>query len=72
RLINEEIRQKARQLFRDDIRNGNFVREWSDEQAAGSKRLEELKAQSLQHPLSQCEESVIAAVQATVSLPKDK
>ena len=28
RLINEEIRQKARQLFREDIREGNFVREW--------------------------------------------
>lgn len=67
RLINEELRQQARQLFREDIRQGNFVREWSDEQAAGSKLLQQLREQALEHPMSRCEKSVIEAVQAAHS-----
>ena len=61
------MRQKARQLFREDIREGNFVKEWSTEQAEGSTELEKLMEQALQHPLSQCEKSVIEAVQAAKS-----
>ena len=52
-LLNDEIRQKARQLLRDDIQHGRFVQEWSAEQATGSKRLEQLRtgAQSRDEPL---------------------
>lgn len=64
RLLNDEIRRRARKLFQDDIRNGNFVDEWSDEQAGGSLRLEALKQEALEHPMSQCEASVIEAIQA--------
>jgi len=70
RLINEEMRQKARQLFREDVREGNFVKEWSAEQAAGSAELEKLKEQALQHPMSRCEKSVIEAIQGAQSSPK--
>ena len=45
RLINEEMRHTARQLLREDIQQGNFVREWSDEQASGSKLLDQLREQ---------------------------
>jgi len=72
RLINEELRQKARALFREDIRQGNFAREWSAEQAEGSKLLDQLHKQALQHPMSRCEQSVIEAVQAAHSISTDK
>ena len=62
-LINDTMRKKARELFEKDIRAGAFVKEWSQEQAEGSKRLAELKAQALKHPLSVAEEEVIRMVQ---------
>ena len=71
-LINDEIKEKARQLFREDVREGKFVREWSDEQATGSQQLDELKEKALQHPMSQCEQKVIAAVQAAHTDPQDE
>ena len=70
-LINNEIRERARKLFQEDIRQGKFVHEWSDEQASGSKLLEQLKEKALQHPMSRCERSVIEAVQAAHQLAAD-
>ena len=72
RLLNAEICQKARQFLREDIKLGKFVQEWSDEQAAGSGVLEQLRERALQHPMSRCEKSVIDAVQAAHSLPPDE
>lgn len=62
-LITDEMRARARESLRRDIAGGAFVREWSDEQAGGSARLDELRRRALAHPMSAAEEAVIAAVQ---------
>ena len=67
-LVTDAMREKARELFMRDIRNGAFVKEWTEEQAAGSKRLEALKKDALSHPMSQTELGVIEAVQGAHSL----
>lgn len=63
-LITQAMRERARASLLNDIKGGAFVREWSDEQAGGSRRLAELRARALAHPMSQAEDAVIAAVQA--------
>ncbi len=67
-LVTESMRAKARELFLRDIRGGAFVKEWSDEQAQGSERLEALRRAALEHPMSRTELEVIGAVQAARSL----
>ena len=64
-LISDEMRAKGKELFMRDIREGAFVKEWSDEQAGGAARLAELTEAALSHPMSKAEEGVIASVQAT-------
>ena len=63
-LVTESMRAKARELFLRDVRGGAFVKEWSDEQSRGSERLETLRRQALEHPMSRTELEVIAAIQA--------
>jgi ketol-acid reductoisomerase len=63
-LIGDAMRARARESLRADIKGGAFVREWSDEQAGGAARLEALRQRALQHPMSQAEDAVLAAVQA--------
>jgi ketol-acid reductoisomerase len=63
-LIDAAMRARAREILREDIKRGAFVREWSSEQAGGAVQLEALRQRALQHPMSQAEERVIAAVQA--------
>jgi len=67
-LINEAMCARAREILRGDIKGGAFVQEWSSEQAGGAVRLEALRQRALQHPMSQAEDDVIAAVQ-TVAQP---
>ncbi|MBI5095728.1 MAG: ketol-acid reductoisomerase [Candidatus Hydrogenedentes bacterium] len=67
RLIMDEMRQKAREFLRKDIKEGAFVREWSSEQDQGEGRLEALKKKALSHPMSQAEDAVIAMIQAAHS-----
>lgn len=67
-LVTDAMRAKARELFLRDIRGGAFVREWTQEQAQGSARLESLRKEALDHPMSKAELGVIAAVQSTHSL----
>jgi ketol-acid reductoisomerase len=62
-LINDAMRARAREILRGDIKGGAFVQEWSSEQAGGAARLEALRQRALQHPMSQAEDRVIAAVQ---------
>ena len=38
-LITDAMRARAREILRDDIKGGAFVREWSREQATGGTRL---------------------------------
>jgi hypothetical protein len=40
------------------------VQEWSNEQAGGADRLAALRKRALNHPMSQTEDAVIAAVQS--------
>ena len=62
-LINDAMRSRARTILAG-IHNGEFAREWSDEQASGALRLQELRQRALNHPMSLAEDGVIAAVQA--------
>lgn len=62
-LINDAMRSRARAIL-TGIHNGDFAREWSDEQASGALRLQELRQRALNHPMSLAEDGVIAAVQA--------
>ena len=68
RLITDEMRRTARELFRRDVRGGAFVQEWSGEQAAGAKRLDELRKRALEHPMSKAEVGVINAILAAHSM----
>jgi ketol-acid reductoisomerase len=62
-LIAEETKQKARAILRDDIKAGAFVREWSQEQAQGSKRLHTLMEKALAHAMSVAETEIIQKIQ---------
>jgi ketol-acid reductoisomerase len=62
-LVNEEIRTRMRETLVNDIKGGAFVREWSQEQATGSKALAKLKEEALKSAMSQAEEAVIPLVQ---------
>ena len=71
-LITEEMRQRAREILRKDIKGGAFVKEWSQEQASGSARLEALRRQVLAHPMSLAEDNVIRAIQSAHALDTRK
>ena len=62
-LIGDEMKKKARALLQKDIKEGAFVREWSQEQSEGSKRLKELREKALAHPMSMAEDEVIRQIQ---------
>ncbi len=69
-LINDDIRAKMRASVVNDIKDGAFIQEWSQEQAAGSNILERLRQAALANPMSQAEEEVISLMQRMVSLPE--
>jgi ketol-acid reductoisomerase len=71
-LITEEMRNKAREFLRKDIKEGAFVREWSEEQSTGSARFEALRRKALAHPMSIAEDNVIRAIQSAHSLDAKK
>jgi ketol-acid reductoisomerase len=71
-LITEEMRNKAREFLRKDIKEGAFVKEWSQEQSTGSARLEALRRKALAHPMSIAEDNVIRALQSAHSLEAKK
>jgi len=62
-LIAEETKAKARAILRDDIKDGAFAREWSQEQAGGSRKLQALKEKALAHAMSNAEVDVIRQIQ---------
>lgn len=70
-LINDAMRMRAREILRGDIKRGAFVQEWSNEQAGGAVKLEALRQRALQHPMSQAEDRVIAAVQRAAQADTD-
>jgi ketol-acid reductoisomerase len=67
-LLNDEIKARLRDLLVRDIKEGAFVQEWTDEQAAGAQVLAELRAAALESPMSRAEADVIPLVQASHSL----
>jgi ketol-acid reductoisomerase len=71
-LVTEAMREKARALFLRDIRNGAFVKEWTEEQATGSKKLEALRRDAMSHLMSRIEPDVIQSVQGAHSLEGDE
>jgi ketol-acid reductoisomerase len=68
RMVDDELRARMRDILLDDIKGGAFIKEWSQEQAAGSKTLAELKEKALDSPMSRAEEQVIPLVQRAHAL----
>ncbi len=67
-ILNDEIRAKMREFLVKDIKGGAFAKEWSSEQAEGSKTLAKLKEEALISPMSQAEDKIIPLVQQAHSL----
>jgi ketol-acid reductoisomerase len=53
------LRERFTRVLHDDILSGAFAREWSDVQAGGSERLEQLRAAALASPLAQAEAEIL-------------
>jgi ketol-acid reductoisomerase len=53
------LRERFTHILHNDILSGAFAREWSDVQAKGQERLEQLRAAALATPLARAETSVI-------------
>lgn len=68
-LLNDEIKEKARRFFVDDIKGGAFVKEWTTNHQVASKRLEEIMKASLKHPMSINEDRVIQMIQGEEKAP---
>ncbi len=62
-MLNDENKARMRKNLVEDIKGGAFVKEWSDEQSAGSHVLAKLKKEVLNNPMSQAEDRVIPLVQ---------
>jgi ketol-acid reductoisomerase len=50
RIVGPEAREEMRRILREVVQ-GSFAREWHEEVAAGSPRLEELRARERNHPI---------------------
>lgn len=53
------LRERFAHVLHDDILSGAFAREWSDVQARGSERLEQLRAEALATPLARAEAALL-------------
>jgi ketol-acid reductoisomerase len=62
-LLNDEIKEKMRGSLVNDIKGGEFVQEWSREQATGSQTLARLKDEASHSAMSQAEETVLQLMQ---------
>jgi ketol-acid reductoisomerase len=62
-LLTDEIKERARRFFVDDIKGGAFVKEWSINHQVATARLNELMEKSLSHPMSIYEDRVIKMIQ---------
>ena len=52
------LRERFRKVIQDDILSGRFAQEWSDIQAKGEVRLEQLRAEALKSEIAEAEERV--------------
>jgi ketol-acid reductoisomerase len=71
-LLNDEIKARMRKNLVEDIKGGAFVKEWSDEQSAGSQVLAKVKKEVLNNPMSQAEDRIISLVQRAHKLNVQK
>jgi ketol-acid reductoisomerase len=69
RFHSEELARLGRELLQRDVKGGAFVHEWSEEQAAGERRLAELWEQALASPLAKAEEAVLPLVRRIRDAP---
>lgn len=53
------LRERFTRILHEDILSGAFAREWSDVQAKGQERLEQLRAAAIASPLGRAEASVM-------------
>lgn len=53
------LRERFTHVLHDDILSGAFAREWSNVQAGGSERLEQLRTEALASPLAQAEAEIL-------------
>lgn len=60
----EALRGHFARVLHDDILSGKFAREWSDIQAQGLQRLEQLRSQALESDLAQAEREILRRDQA--------
>ncbi|MSP13049.1 MAG: ketol-acid reductoisomerase [Chloroflexi bacterium] len=66
-----EIYARMTENLVKDIKSGAFVAEWSQEQATGSQRLEQLRAAAMANSMSQAEAVVIPVIQAAMSATEE-
>ncbi len=52
------LRERFRKVIQDDILSGRFAQEWSDVQAKGEVRLEQLRTEALKSAIAEAEERV--------------
>ena len=62
-LLNKEIRDKAKSFLVDDIIGGKFVKEFTDGHEEAAKKLEKMRVESLEHPMSKLEGPIIEMIQ---------
>jgi ketol-acid reductoisomerase len=66
-LLNAEIKTKMRHSLVNDIKGAAFVKEWSRDQATGSKTLAKLQDEAQNSAMSRAEEQVIPLMQSKFS-----
>ena len=52
------LRERFERVLEDDILSGRFAKEWSDVQAKGQERLEQLRAEALKSSIARAEAGV--------------
>jgi len=57
RVITEEVEEEAEEIL-EEIRDGEFAREWETEQIVGKPTLKKLKKAAFAHPLNEIEEEL--------------
>ena len=67
-MVSNEQKAMMRERLVHDIKGGLFVKEWSAEQASGSKLLEKLKADVMENSMSRAEEQILPLVQEAHAL----
>lgn len=58
-IISDSMREQARKNFVEDVIGGKFVKEWSGDAEESSKRLDALRKEASQHPMTVAEERVL-------------